>query len=110
MPIYPRLKKARVLKSQRKKMLITFFDIKGIAHFEFIPQGQTVNRAYYVEILKRLHETVHKKLLNCGPTIRFSIMTMRQLKALSVKQFLAQKSIIEMERPPFSPGLTPNDF
>jgi hypothetical protein len=42
-------------------MLITFFDIKGTVHFEFFPQRQTVNRAYYVEILKWLREAVRKK-------------------------------------------------
>jgi hypothetical protein len=41
-------------------MLITF-NIKGIVHFEFIPQGQTVNQAYYVEMLKQFHEVVHRK-------------------------------------------------
>jgi hypothetical protein len=41
-----------------KTMLITSFDIKDIVHFEVIPQGQTVNQIYYVEILKRLREAV----------------------------------------------------
>jgi hypothetical protein len=30
--------------------------------------------------------------------------------SLSVKQFMAQKSISEMEHPPFFPDLAPNDF
>jgi len=45
-----------------KTMLITFFDTKCNAHFEFVPQDQTLNQAYhYVEILKRLRESVLRK-------------------------------------------------
>jgi len=47
--------------SQMKTLLITFFNIDGIVHFEFILQGQTADQAYYVEILKRLHEALRRK-------------------------------------------------
>jgi hypothetical protein len=40
----PRPKKVRQVKSNAKTMLICFFDIKGLIHFEFVPQGQTVNQ------------------------------------------------------------------
>jgi hypothetical protein len=44
--------------------------------------------------------------------IGFSTMTVLQLSRcfLSSKQFLAQKSITEMEHPPYSPHLALNDF
>jgi len=51
-----------MLKSEMETMFITFFDIKDIVHFEFISQGQRVNRTYYVKILKRLREAVHRKI------------------------------------------------
>jgi hypothetical protein len=63
-----------------KTILITSFDIKGIVHFEFIPQGQTINQAYYVAVLKRLHEAVHRK----WPGL--STMTMLQLTRLSLSK------------------------
>jgi len=48
----PRPKTARQVKSNVKTMLICFFDIKGLIHFEFIPQDQTVNQQFYLEALK----------------------------------------------------------
>jgi hypothetical protein len=45
-------KAAGMSKSQMKIMLITFFDVKDV---EYIPQGDTVKHAYYMEILKWLH-------------------------------------------------------
>jgi hypothetical protein len=83
-----------------KAILITSFNIKGIILFQFTPQGQAVNY-YYVEILKWLCEAWHRKryalwsnnwILHCGNAPAY--------KVLSVKQFLAQKLISEMEHPP----------
>ena len=60
-PGLPRAKKARQVRSNIKSMLICFFDQKGIIHKEFVPPGQTVNAAFYVEVLKRLQENVRRK-------------------------------------------------
>jgi len=46
-PGSPRPKKARQIRSMTKSMLIVFFDIRGIVHHEFAPQGQTVNAGFY---------------------------------------------------------------
>ena len=48
----PRPKKARQVRSNIKSMLICFFDQKAIVDKEFVPPGQTVNAAFYIEVLK----------------------------------------------------------
>jgi hypothetical protein len=74
-------------------MLITVFDIKGIVHFKFIPQGHTLYQNYYAEILKRLREAVGRK----KPELWILLIDNAPAhKALSVKHFSAQKSITEM--------------
>jgi len=60
-PGSPRPKKARQVRSNIKSMLICFFDQKGIVHKEFVPPGQAVNAAVYVEVLRRLRENVRRK-------------------------------------------------
>jgi hypothetical protein len=41
-------------------MLIIFFDIKGTVHKEFVLADQTVNSAYYYDVLWQLCENVRK--------------------------------------------------
>jgi hypothetical protein len=82
-----------------KTMLITFFCINDIVHFEFIPQGQTVNQAYYVEILKRLREDVHSKRPELWP----NNWILHHDNAPAHNAFSGQKIITEMEHPSYSP-------
>jgi hypothetical protein len=102
-------RKLAMSKPHTKKTLITFFDIKGIIHFEFIPELKTVNQAYYsfVEVLKLLREAKHKKWPNDSILHHDNAPAN---KALSVKQFVAQKSITKMEHPPYSTDFAPHDF
>ena len=54
-------------------MLIVFFDAKGVVHKEFVPQVQTVNAAYYVDVLERLSKRFirvrkkHRRYLGAAP-------------------------------------------
>jgi len=54
-PTSPRPKKARQVKST-VNMIITFSDVKGIVHKEFVPTGQNVNSGFYCDVLWRLRE------------------------------------------------------
>jgi hypothetical protein len=97
-PTPPRRKEAHVLKTQMKTVLITFFDIKGTVHFEFIPRGLTVSQAYYVEILKLLPETLRRKKPEIWPNDWILHRDSAPAhKTLSAKDFLVQKTITVME-------------
>ena len=49
-PSSPPPKKARVTKSAMKKMFIFFFEVQGVVLAHGVPQGQTVNAAYYSKV------------------------------------------------------------
>jgi len=54
----PRPKKAQQVKSNVKTMLITFFDIVGLVHHEYVPRSQTVNKEFYKTVLQRFCDAV----------------------------------------------------
>jgi histone-lysine N-methyltransferase SETMAR len=57
-PTSPRPKQARQVKRIVKSMTITFLDIKGIMHEEFVAIDQTMNSRFYCNVLWRLRENV----------------------------------------------------
>ena len=93
-------------------MLISFFDANGIVHKEFVPPGQTVNQQFYLELLKRLCNSVQKKrpeMWSSGDWFLHHNNAPAQT-ALSVQQFLAKNNMTVISHPPYSPDLAPCDF
>jgi len=95
-----------------KTMLLSFFDIRGIVHYEFVPIGQTVNQVYYLEVLERLHEKVRKKRPELFANNSWILHhdNAPAHTALSVREFLATKQITVLEHPAYSLDLAPSDL
>ncbi|UYV81522.1 hypothetical protein LAZ67_20001424 [Cordylochernes scorpioides] len=56
-----RPKKARQVRSNVKVLLTVFFDCRGVVHHEFLPQGRTVNKEYYLQVMRNLREAIRQK-------------------------------------------------
>jgi hypothetical protein len=58
----PRPKKAQQVRSKVKVVLTVFFDYRGLVHLSYAPQGQTINKEYYLEVIRYLCDAVwHKR-------------------------------------------------
>jgi len=105
--IVTRPQKTRMFKSKTKVMLITFFDVHGIVHAEFLPQGQTINQHVYKNILQHLMHSVREKRRELWET-RLWLLHHDNApfhNALGICEFLAKNNIVVLEQPPYSPDL-----
>ena len=59
--VYPRCKKVRQSKSTHKLLMIPFIVSTGMIYMHWVPTGQTVNKEYYVEVLKELRKRFRRK-------------------------------------------------
>ena len=105
-------KKVRKVPSKIKTMLITFFDSKDIIHKEFVPTGQTITGAYYLEVLKRLMGRIHRIRPEYRDPEDWSLLhdNAPSHTSLIVCQFLARNRVSVLNHPPYSPDLAPCDF
>jgi hypothetical protein len=89
-----------------------FFDIKGVVHYEFLHQGQTVNRQYYCELLKCLRENVRRKRPQLWRN-NFWFLHHNNVPAhtlLLIYDFLVNTNTTVLPQPPYSPDMVLADF
>ena len=81
-------------------------------HYEFAPRGQTINKEYYVEVLKRLRDAVRRnrpRFWSSGDWLLHHNNAPAHSSNL-VQQFWAKQKIVQLRQPPYSPDIAPCDF
>ena len=111
-PKSPRPKKARQVRSNVKVMLTCFFDSRGIVHHEYALEGQTNNKEYYLQVLRRLREAVRRKWPDMWAAKTFQLHhdNAPAHSAHVIHAFLAKNSMPLVRQAPYSPDLALCDF
>ena len=108
----PRPKKARQRKSSHKLLMIPFFDSTGMIYMHWVPTGQTVNKEYYVEVLREFR----KRFLGKRPVLfksdqwHFHQDNAPVHNSILVTDYLTKMGIKTVPYPSYSPDLTLCDF
>uniref|UniRef100_A0A8C4X9K6 Protein GVQW3-like n=1 Tax=Erpetoichthys calabaricus TaxID=27687 RepID=A0A8C4X9K6_ERPCA len=107
----PEPKKSRYVRSKTKVMLISFFNIDGLVHHEFVQSGQSVIGVFYVQVLQRLRDAIQRKRPDKwqGQWFLHHDNTPSHTSFV-VQQCLADKNIPVITQPPYSPDIAPCDF
>ena len=108
----PPPKKARGNKSAAKTMIITFFNKEGMVYNHVVPNKQTVNAQYYVDVLRKLIRPHIQRKRPQYTKGRWKLHrdNARPHTAKVVTEFLEERKIEIVPHPPYSPDLAPCDF
>ena len=107
-----RPKNARQSKSTHKPLMIPFFDNTGMIYTHWVPTGQTVNKEYYVEVLREFR----KRFLGKRPALfksaqwHFHQDDALVHNSILVTDYLSKVGIKTVPHPLYSPDLAPCDF
>jgi hypothetical protein len=93
-------------------MLAVFLNCEGIIHHEFLPRGQTVNKEYYLKVMKVLREAVRRKrpgmlrgkkwlLHHDNAPVHFSLL---------IHDFITKHETTLIPKPPYTPDLALADL
>ena len=89
-----------------------FFDSTGMIYMHWVPTGQTVNKEYYVEVLREFW----KRFLGKRPALfksgqwHFHQDNAPVLNSIFATDYLTKMGIKTVPHPPYSPDLAPCDF
>ncbi len=108
----PRPTKILKPRSQKKTMLILFFDSSGVILADFYDEGM-VTRQVYIESLRRMREAMRKKRPALwGPPRSFVLLhdNASSHTANDTEDYLELVEQPVWEHPPYSPDLSPCDY
>ncbi|UYV80226.1 hypothetical protein LAZ67_18002085, partial [Cordylochernes scorpioides] len=88
------------------------FGRMGVVHHEFLPQGRTLNKEYYLQVMRNLREAIRQKrpVLWKNKNWLLHHNNAPAHTSLHVGDFLAKNNTLMMPQPPYSPDLAPCDF
>jgi hypothetical protein len=108
----PRPKKAQQVRSKVKVLLTVFFDYRGIVHHSYAPEVQTINKEYYLEVIRHFRDAVWRKILDVWASCNWQLHHDNALALSShlIQSFLAKHGIPVVRQAPYSPHMAPYDF
>ncbi len=68
------LQKILISKIKVKDVLILFFDSRGVIHQEYVPEGQTVNATFYVQVLDLLCKRIARARPEMWGDLKFFLL------------------------------------
>ena len=92
--------------------MIPFFDSTDMVYMHWVPTGQTVNKEYYVEVLRKFGKRFHQKrpaLFKSGQW-HFQQGNAPVHNPILVTDYLSKMGIKTVPHPPYSPDLAPYDL
>ncbi len=105
----PPSKKFWFQKLRVKTMLILFFDSKGVICHKYVPEGQTVNAMFYIQVLDCLCKHIDHVRPEMWRDRKFFLLhdNAHPHTAAIVQQFFYQKrSVAQLGHPPYLPDLS----
>ena len=93
-------------------MFTVFMDYRGVAHHKFLREGQTVNKEYYLSVMRRLREAIRQKRpdLRANNSWILHHDNAPSHNAIVIRDYLAKEEKNIIQQPPNSPDLASCDF
>ena len=101
----PRPKKARQSKSTHKRLMIPFFDSTDMIYMHWVPTGQTINKEYYVRVLREFRKRFlgKRSVLFKSGQWHFRENNAPVHNSILVTDYLSKMGIKTVPQPPYSP-------
>jgi hypothetical protein len=108
----PRPKKAQWVRSKVKVLLTIFFDYRGSVLHSYAPDGQTINKEYYPEVIHRLPDAVQCKRPDLWASCNWQLHhdNAPAYSSHLIQSFLAKHDIPVVCQAPYSPDMAPCEF